>query len=44
MAEATPGTTVTRWLRRGVTDATFGGGTADELPERGRSACVPSKP
>ena len=22
-------------LRRGVTDATFGGGTADELPERG---------
>ena len=35
IAEASPGTTVTWVLRRGVTDATFGGGTADELPERG---------
>ncbi len=35
IAEASPDTTVTWVLRRGVTDATFGGGTADELPERG---------
>jgi thioredoxin reductase len=35
IAEASPGTTVTWVLRRGVTGATFGGGTADELPERG---------
>ena len=35
IAEASPGTTVTWALRRGVTGATFGGGTADELPERG---------
>lgn len=35
IAEANPGTTVTWALRRGVTGATFGGGTADELPERG---------
>ena len=30
-----PSTTVTWVLRRGVTGDTFGGGTADELPERG---------
>ena len=35
IAAANPGTTVTWVLRRGVTGATFGGGTADELPERG---------
>jgi thioredoxin reductase len=35
IAEANPGTTVTWVLRRGVTGATFGGGTADELPQRG---------
>ena len=35
IAEASPGTAVTWALRRGVTGATFGGGTADELPERG---------
>jgi len=35
IAESSPGTTVTWVLRRGVTDATFGGGTADALPERG---------
>jgi thioredoxin reductase len=35
IAEANPGTTVTWVLRRGVTGGTFGGGTADELPERG---------
>ncbi len=35
IAEANPGTTVTWVLRRGVTGATFGGGAADELPERG---------
>jgi Pyridine nucleotide-disulphide oxidoreductase len=35
IAKANPGTTVTWALRRGVTGATFGGGTADELPERG---------
>jgi hypothetical protein len=32
---AHPGTTVTWVLRRGVTAGTFGGGEADELPERG---------
>jgi thioredoxin reductase len=35
IARAHPGTTVTWVLRRGVTGATFGGGDADELPERG---------
>ncbi|PRC48477.1 flavoprotein, partial [Mycobacterium sp. ITM-2017-0098] len=30
-----PSTKVTWALRRGVTDATFGGGAADELPQRG---------
>lgn len=30
-----PSTTVTWVLRRGVSDDTFGGGAADELPERG---------
>jgi thioredoxin reductase len=35
IAAANPGTTVTWVLRRGVTGATFGGGTADQLPERG---------
>jgi len=35
IAESSPDTTVTWVLRRGVTDATFGGGTADALPERG---------
>ena len=30
-----PSTTVTWLLRRGVTSDTFGGGTADELPQRG---------
>lgn len=35
IAEAHPGTTVTWVLRRGVTAGTFGGGTADQLPERG---------
>jgi thioredoxin reductase len=35
VAEANPGTQVTWVLRRGVTNATFGGGAADELPERG---------
>lgn len=35
IAQASPGTTVTWVLRRGITDATFGGGTADQLPERG---------
>jgi hypothetical protein len=30
-----PSTTVTWVLRRGVSDNTFGGGTADELPQRG---------
>jgi hypothetical protein len=34
-AAAHPGTTVTWVLRRGVSGATFGGGDADELPERG---------
>jgi thioredoxin reductase len=35
IAAANPGTTVTWVLRRGVTGATFGGGAADQLPERG---------
>jgi thioredoxin reductase len=35
VAGANPGTQVTWVLRRGVTNATFGGGAADELPERG---------
>ncbi|HEY7260556.1 MAG TPA: NAD(P)-binding domain-containing protein [Trebonia sp.] len=35
IAEAYPGTEVTWVLRRGVTGKTFGGGAADELPERG---------
>ncbi|HEX8007187.1 MAG TPA: flavoprotein, partial [Trebonia sp.] len=35
IAREYPGTTVTWVLRRGVTGKTFGGGTADELPERG---------
>jgi thioredoxin reductase len=35
IARAHPGTAVTWVLRRGVTAGTFGGGTADELPERG---------
>jgi hypothetical protein len=35
IAEAYPGTAVTWVLRRGVTGATFGGGAADQLPERG---------
>jgi len=35
ITQAHPGTTVTWVLRRGVTSSTFGGGTADELPERG---------
>jgi thioredoxin reductase len=35
IADANPGTTVTWVLRRGVTGTTFGGGSADELPERG---------
>ena len=35
VAEAYPGTQVTWVLRRGVTNTTFGGGAADELPERG---------
>jgi Pyridine nucleotide-disulphide oxidoreductase len=35
IAAANPGTAVTWALRRGVTGTTFGGGTADELPERG---------
>jgi hypothetical protein len=35
IAAANPGTEVTWALRRGVTGSTFGGGIADELPERG---------
>ena len=35
IAEAHPGTEITWVLRRGVTGGTFGGGAADELPERG---------
>jgi len=34
-AKAEPGTRVTWVLRRGVIGDTFGGGTSDELPERG---------
>lgn len=35
IAGAHPGTGITWVLRRGVTGKTFGGGTADQLPERG---------
>ena len=35
IARVHPGTAVTWVLRRGVTAGTFGGGDADELPERG---------
>lgn len=35
VARRDPSTTVTWVLRRGVSDDTFGGGAADELPERG---------
>ncbi|KAA0092074.1 flavoprotein [Mycolicibacterium sp. P1-18] len=35
VARANPSTKVTWVLRRGVTDGTFGGGAADELPQRG---------
>lgn len=35
IARAHPGTEVTWVLRRGVTGRTFGGGDADQLPERG---------
>lgn len=35
IADANPGTRVTWALRRGVTGTTFGGGDADQLPERG---------
>ena len=35
IAQAYPGTAITWVLRRGVTGGTFGGGTADQLPERG---------
>jgi thioredoxin reductase len=35
IAAAHPGTTITWALRRTVSGATFGGGTADELPQRG---------
>jgi glycine/D-amino acid oxidase-like deaminating enzyme len=35
IAEAHPGTTITWALRRGVIGNTFGGGPADQLPERG---------
>ena len=35
IARAHPGTAVTWVLRRGITGGTFGGGAADELPERG---------
>jgi hypothetical protein len=35
IAEAHPGTTITWALRRGVVGNTFGGGPADQLPERG---------
>lgn len=35
VARQDPSTTVTWVLRRGVSDDTFGGGAADELPERG---------
>ena len=35
IARAHPGTAITWVLRRGVTGKTFGGGVADQLPERG---------
>jgi thioredoxin reductase len=35
VARAKPGTTISWVLRRGVTGSTFGGGSADELPQRG---------
>ena len=35
LARTSPGTAVTWVLRRGVVGDTFGGGTADELPQRG---------
>ncbi|BBY26350.1 NAD(P)-binding domain-containing protein [Mycolicibacterium sediminis] len=35
VARKDPSTTVTWVLRRGVSEDTFGGGTADELPQRG---------
>jgi thioredoxin reductase len=35
IARAYPGTAITWVLRRGVTGGTFGGGAADQLPERG---------
>lgn len=35
IAGAHPGTGITWVLRRGITGKTFGGGTADQLPERG---------
>lgn len=35
IADAYPGTAITWALRRGITGGTFGGGTADQLPERG---------
>lgn len=35
VARANPGTTISWVLRRGVTGNTFGGGSADELPQRG---------
>jgi thioredoxin reductase len=35
IAATRPGTRITWVLRRGVTGSTFGGGAADELPERG---------
>jgi thioredoxin reductase len=35
IAASHPGTTITWALRRGVTGSTFGGGEADQLPQRG---------
>ena len=35
IARANPGTRITWALRRGVVGNTFGGGAADELPQRG---------
>lgn len=35
LARTSPGTRLTWVLRRGVADGTFGGGAADELPQRG---------
>lgn len=35
VARTNPGTTISWVLRRGVTGNTFGGGSADELPQRG---------